>query len=289
MKKQSLRTFPAKTGKVRDLFELDSKRLLVVASDRISAYDSILPTLIPQKGVILTQISRYWFNLTSTICPNHVIDSTDQQFIWHHDDYPDLKDRLMVVKRAEKLPIEAIVRGYICGSAWKEYQQFGTISGIKLQPGLKEASKLPRPIFSPSTKADTGHDENITFEEMVEIVGQTAAAEVREASLKLYDFAAQKALQAGIIIADSKFEFGYIDGKLCVIDELFTPDSSRFWPADLYREGQSQHSFDKQYVRDYLDSIAWQRTPPAPALPAHVVDETLTKYHEMLNRLQIRI
>jgi len=269
-----------KSGKVRDIYESTAtNELLIVASDRISAFDCVLPTLIPQKGVMLNQISNYWFRATKHIIKNHLVVEDPQG--------PNIDPpRSVIVKKTKVLPLEAIVRGYITGSGLKEYQKSGTICGIKLDKGLVESQKLKEPIFTPSTKAPVGqHDQNIPFEEMIKLVGKDMAEKVRDISLKLYKFASAHAEKSGIIIADTKFEFGLLDGELYLIDEIFTPDSSRFWPMDSYTPGKSQPSFDKQYVRDYLSSLDWDKTPPAPALPDAVVEQTRLKYSEAVRRL----
>ena len=275
-----------KRGKVREIFESENKdQLLIVATDRISAFDCILPTPIPQKGIMLTQISNHWFRLTKHIIDNHIVQE-DPTNIDVDLDISDLQNRSVVVKKAEGLPIEAIVRGYITGSGLKEYQKKGTISGIQLEKGLIESQKLPAPIFTPSTKAPIGeHDENISFDDVIKLIGPKLANQVKEVSLKLYNFAANYAESVGIIIADTKFEFGILDGKLILIDELFTPDSSRFWPMDSYMPGKSQPSFDKQFVRDYLNGLDWDKTPPAPELPKEIVEKTRQKYAEAVKRL----
>jgi phosphoribosylaminoimidazole-succinocarboxamide synthase len=275
-----------KRGKVRDVFESeDKKQLLIVATDRISAFDCILPTPIPQKGVMLTQLSNHWFRLTKDIIKNHIIQE-DPANIDVDLDIPDMPRRSVIVKKAESLPVEAIVRGYITGSGLKEYQKTGKVCGIELEKGLVESQKLKMPIFTPSTKAAVGeHDENIAFDEVTRLIGAKLAEQVRDVSLKLYAFAAKYAEGAGIIIADTKFEFGLMDGELILIDELFTPDSSRFWPMDTYSAGKSQPSYDKQYVRDYLISLKWDKNPPAPPLPDEVVTKTQQKYAEAVRRL----
>ena len=275
-----------KRGKVREIFESENKeQLLIVATDRISAFDCILPTPIPQKGAMLTQISNHWFRLTKHIIDNHIVQE-DPMDIDVDLDISELSKRSVIVKKAEGLPIEAIVRGYITGSGLKEYQKKGTISGIQLEKGLVESQKLPNPIFTPSTKAPIGeHDENISFDDVIKLIGPKLAEQVRNVSLELYKFASNYAESVGIIIADTKFEFGILDGKLILIDELFTPDSSRFWPMDSYVAGRSQPSFDKQFVRDYLNSLDWNKTPPAPALPKEIVEKTRQKYAEAVKRL----
>ncbi len=277
-----------KRGKVRDIYDLGNE-LLIVATDRISAFDVVLPNGIPKKGKVLTQISKFWFNKTRDIIPNHLI-STDvddyPKVFWNHREI--LQERSMLVKKAHPLPVECIVRGYISGSGWKEYQRFNSISGIKLPSGLVESSKLERPIFTPSTKAEEGkHDENISFERVVEILGEGLAERIRIVSISIYNRAMEIAEEKGIIIADTKFEFGIDEdsGELVLIDELLTPDSSRFWPKDEYQPGGPQRSFDKQFVRDYLLSISWNQKPPAPSLPPDVVEKTTEKYIEALRRL----
>jgi phosphoribosylaminoimidazole-succinocarboxamide synthase len=271
-------------GKARDIYELESGDLLIVTTDRISAFDFVLPTPIPGKGAVLNQLSNFWFGQTTHIVPNHVLDPdpfADDQSRRH------LWARSVIVRRAKPLPIEAIVRGYLAGSGWAEYQRSRSVCGIKLPEGLLESSRLSQPLFTPSTKAEAGaHDENITFARAAEILGGDLTHRVCDASLSLYDFAAARALERGIIIADTKFEFARLDDdSLILIDEALTPDSSRFWPVDGYEPGRSQPSFDKQYVRDYLESIAWNKQPPAPALPPDVVAKTAEKYEEARRRL----
>jgi len=275
-------------GKVRDLYDLGDE-LLIVATDRISAFDHILPTAIPRKGEVLTQISRFWFDFLGDRVAHHVI--TTDPALFPEVLQPHLKmlaGRSMLVKKAEVLPVECIVRGYLAGSGWKEYQREGTVCGIPLPQGLQNSSRLPEPIFTPSTKADTGHDENIPFSTMVELVGQATAKRAREASLDIYRRGAEHAAAQGIIIADTKFEFGLLDGELILVDEVLTPDSSRFWPQDQYQPGQNQPSFDKQYVRDYLESIHWSKEPPVPELPQEIVAGTTGKYLEAFRRLSGR-
>lgn len=282
----NLRSVPLlKRGKVRDIYKVNGA-LLLVATDRISAFDVVLPTPIPDKGFILTQLSVFWFERTRHIIPNHLITASV-------DEFPDelqserevLEGRSVLVKLAEPLPIESVVRGYIAGSAWKEYAATGEVCGIKLPSGLKMCQKLPEPIFTPATKALVGHDENIAFEQVVDMVGREIAERVREISLQIYSFASRYAEERGIIIADTKFEFGLVDGKLMLIDELLTPDSSRFWDMETYEPGKPQESFDKQFVRDYLESINWNKQPPAPALPEDVVEKTRQRYWEAYRRL----
>ncbi len=270
-------------GKVRDVYEYAPNEMLIVTSDRISAFDVILPTPIPDKGVVLTQISNFWFAETSHIVPNHVIDpepfSTDEA-------HAHLAGRSVVVRRAEALPVEAIVRGYLTGSGRKDYEKTGAVCGIPLPEGLVEASRLPEPLFTPSTKAAIGdHDENISFAATVDLIGREMTEKVRDAALELYAFGAAWALDRGIIIADTKFEFGLLDGELILIDEAMTPDSSRFWPADGYEPGRSQPSYDKQFVRDYLETLDWDKTAPGPELPDDVVARTAEKYLEAWRRL----
>lgn len=273
-----------KRGKVRDVLATDKEdHLVIVACDRISAFDSVLPTPIPGKGVVLTQMSNFWFDKTRDIVANHMVDPDPSGQAWHTN---EMQGRSVYVKKAAPLAIEAIVRGYLTGSGLKDYRRSGKVCGIKLPAGLAESSPLPEPLYTPSTKAAAGeHDENMSFAETVAILGEHLAREVRDISLQLYTFASDYALSRGIIIADTKFEFGLVDGELILIDEIFTPDSSRFWPADGYAPGRKQPSFDKQYVRDYLESIGWNKEPPAPALPDEVVAKTRAKYQEVLERL----
>jgi phosphoribosylaminoimidazole-succinocarboxamide synthase len=274
-----------RSGKVRDIFDLGDS-LLFVASDRISAFDVIMPNGIPRKGEVLTQISYFWFAQTESFQPNHLISHPGEPLPKQLLSFADkLERRSMIVKKAQPLAIECVVRGYLAGSGWKEYQKSRTVCGIKLPAGLKESSELPEPIFTPATKAETGHDENISFEQARTIVGDGVAGQARSASLKIYNFARDYARKRGIIIADTKFEFGQLDGKLILIDEVLTPDSSRFWPADQYQPGRSQPSFDKQFVRDYLETLDWNKTPPGPMLPAEVVQKTAAKYLEAYERL----
>jgi phosphoribosylaminoimidazole-succinocarboxamide synthase len=275
-----------KRGKVRDVYAVEDK-LLIVASDRMSAFDVVMDDPIPDKGKILTSISLFWFKQLETTVDNHVISSDPDTYPQSCRPYRHaLKGRSMLVKRADPLAVECIVRGYLSGSGWAEYRKQGTICGIRLPPGLAESQKLPQPIFTPSTKAEAGlHDENIAFERAAEILGTETAEAVRDLSLKLYVAGSDLAAAKGILIADTKFEFGVADGRLILIDEVLTPDSSRFWPADAYRPGGSQQSFDKQYLRDYLDGLDWPKTPPPPRLPKEVIDKTRERYLEALIRL----
>jgi len=274
-----------KSGKVRDIFDLGD-RLLFVATDRISAFDCVMPNGIPRKGEVLTQISYFWFAQTEAFQPNHLLSRSNDPLPANLQPLAaQLARRSMFVKKAQPLAIECVVRGYLAGSGWKEYRQSQTVCGIKLPAGLRESSELPEPIFTPATKAETGHDENISFETAARIVGADIAERARAASLKLYGFARDYARQRGLIIADTKFEFGLFGGQLILIDEMLTPDSSRFWPADQYQPGRGQPSFDKQFVRDYLETLAWNKTPPAPRLPPDVVAKTQAKYLEAYERL----
>jgi phosphoribosylaminoimidazole-succinocarboxamide synthase len=274
------------SGKVRDVYRLDSQHLLFVATDRISAFDYILATGIPHKGRVLTQISLFWFDLLKSIVPNHLVTAEVDKYPGPARKYADqLRGRSMMVLRADMFPVECVVRGYISGSAWKEYKASGTVCGIKLPSGLKESDKLPEPIFTPATKATTGHDENIPFEEMARIVGEDKAKQLRDLSLAIYTKAADYAKTKGIIIADTKFEFGTTARGITLADEVLTPDSSRFWPADKYEAGRAQDSYDKQYVRDYLEEIRWNKQPPAPALPQDVARRTSEKYLEAYQQL----
>ena len=269
--------------KVRDIYDLGD-RLLIVATDRLSAFDVVLPTPIPDKGRVLTQLSLFWFDKLSDIVPHHVISAAN--FSGELAPYAAALDgRSMIVRRTEPVPIECVVRGYISGSGWKDYQKTGGISGVPLPAGLRESDRLPEPIFTPSTKATTGHDENISFEETVARVGRSLAERLREISLTLYRRAVAHAADHGIIIADTKFEFGLLGNELIWIDEALTPDSSRFWPAGQYSPGKAQPSFDKQYVRDYLERIGWNKQPPAPVLPPDVVAGTREKYREAYQRI----
>jgi phosphoribosylaminoimidazole-succinocarboxamide synthase len=270
-------------GKVRDIYDLGD-HLLIVATDRLSAFDVVLTTPIPDKGRVLTQLSLFWFEKLASIVPHHVVSATN--FGGALAPYAEaLEGRSMLVQRTEPLPIECVVRGYIVGSGWKDYQKTGAICGIPLPTGLRESEKLPEPIFTPSTKATTGHDENISFEQTVSVIGQPLAETLRDTSIALYSRAAEYAAARGIVIADTKFEFGLLNGELIWIDEALTPDSSRFWPANQYQAGVAQQSFDKQYVRDYLERIGWNKQPPGPALPPDVVAGTREKYREAYQRI----
>ena len=280
----SIANYPCRRGKVRDVYDLGD-RLLLVATDRISAFDVVMPNGVPDKGRVLTQISMFWFHLLGQAVPNHVLSAAIT-------DLPDdireeeLDGRFMLCRKAKVVPIECIVRGYLAGSGWKEYQKSGTACGIKLPKGLKQCSQLPEPIFTPSTKAEAGHDENISFEQGCKAVGGETMTLLRDRSIEIYNRAAEHARERGIIIADTKFEFGHdADGKLMLIDEVLTPDSSRFWPADEYKPGRDQPSFDKQFVRNYLDEIGFDRNPPGPMLPAEIVNRTREKYIEAFTLL----
>ncbi len=278
---------PLHRGKVRDIYDL-GKHLLIIATDRISAFDVVMPDAIPDKGYVLTQISLYWFKKKENIIPHHLVTAEVSEFPSVCQKYTSILDaRSMLVKKTHPLPVECIVRGYLAGSAWKDYQKTGEICGYKLPPGMKEAEKLPEPLFTPSTKAKEGHDVNITFEQMVSILGnEKMAQEIKEYSLAIYKQASDIAFKKGIIIADTKFEFGLDENdRLILIDELLTPDSSRFWPKEQYQPGHPQPSFDKQYLRDYLQNINWNKKPPAPKLPQEVIMKTREKYFEALHRL----
>jgi len=274
-------------GKVRDIYEVDDQHLLIVQTDRLSAFDVILPSPVPGKGQILTSLSNFWFAKLGHIIPNHLSGIAPEAVVKTDADREQVAGRAFVVKRLKPLPIEAIVRGYLVGSGWKDYKKTGALCGIALPAGLQEAQKLPESLFTPSTKAAVGdHDENISFEEVKKLLGEARANEVRNATLALYTQAAEYAATKGIIIADTKFEFGVdAGGKLYLIDEALTPDSSRFWPADQYKVGSNPPSYDKQFVRDWLESIGWNKQPPAPAVPADVLQKTSDKYHEALRRL----
>ena len=274
-------------GKVRDIYAVDAQHMLIVTTDRLSAFDVVMPDPIPGKGRVLTQISNFWFQRTRHIVPNHLADYPLARAVPDAAERAPLEERSIVVRRLKALPIEAVVRGYLIGSGWKDYQSSGAVCGIALPAGLRQADRLPEPIFTPATKAEMGsHDENISYERVVALVGRGLAEQVRATALSLYAFAVEHALKRGIIIADTKFEFGVDEaGHLTLIDEALTPDSSRFWPADTYRPGTSPPSFDKQYVRDYLETLDWPKRPPAPKLPPEIVARTSEKYAEALRRL----
>jgi phosphoribosylaminoimidazole-succinocarboxamide synthase len=274
-------------GKVRDTYDLGDGRLLIVATDRISAFDVVLPNGIPDKGALLSQMSAFWFQLTDAVVPNHYIRLADGS---EADELPfdlprELLGRSTIVKKAQRLDVECIARGYLAGSAWAEHRQSGTVSGVRMPAGLTESEQFPEPIFTPTTKAEVGHDENMSYSEMMDLVGQEAANALRLRTLAIYKYAAQYAAERGIIIADTKLEFGIVDGEPIIIDEMLTPDSSRFWPADEYHTGRSQPSFDKQFVRDWLTSIGWNREPPAPDMPEDIIQKTSERYHEAYRRL----
>ena len=274
-------------GKVRDIYAVDEQHMLIVTTDRLSAFDVVMPDPIPGKGRVLTQISNFWFQRTRHIVPNHLADYPLARAVPDAAERAPLEERSIVVRRLKALPIEAVVRGYLIGSGWKDYQQSGAVCGIALPAGLRQADRLPEPIFTPATKAEMGsHDENISYERVVALIGRGLAEQVRATALALYGFAVEHALQRGIIIADTKFEFGVDEvGHLTLIDEALTPDSSRFWPADTYRPGTSPPSFDKQYVRDYLETLDWPKRAPGPKLPPEIIAKTSEKYREALARL----
>ena len=270
-------------GKVRDTYPLDNNQLLMIATDRTSAFDVVLPTGIAEKGVMLCEISAFWFDKTADIVPNHFVSlATDRTDL----DIPeDLARRAMVVKKAERIDVECIVRGFITGSAWSEYRRSGTVSGVRMPEGMQEGDKFPEPLFTPTTKAEEGHDEAITIEEMEGMVGKDLTSQLAKISIALYEFARDYAMEKGIIIADTKFEFGMIDGKLSLIDEVLTPDSSRFWDMNGYAPGKSQPNYDKQFVRDWLDTQGWDHEPPAPELPDEIVEKTHQRYLEAFRKL----
>ena len=272
-----------RSGKVREVFDL-GETLLFVATDRLSAFDCILPDPIPDKGAVLNQISAFWFQ-RFTFVPNHMIAVQFQPPPELEPHYEMLRRRSMIVRKTEPLPVECVVRGYLAGSGWKDYQQTGTVCGHKLPPGLELAAQLPEPIFTPATKNESGHDENIDWAECCRILGEDRAKQVRDLSLQIYSAGRAHAASCGIIVADTKFEFGRLGDQLLLIDECLTPDSSRFWPADQYEPGQSPPSYDKQFVRDYLETLPWDKTPPAPSLPAEVIEQTSAKYREAFTRL----
>ena len=279
-------------GKVRDTYDLGNL-LLIVATDRISAFDSVLPCGIPDKGLVLNQLSIFWFRQTANLVPNHLLEAVDDvhcldSYLLTEDRFPYpsyLAGRSMVVKKARRIPVECVVRGYLSGSAWAEYQQHGTISGFSLPKGLQESQELPQPLFTPTTKAETGHDQPLTMDEIKRLVGETLAEEIKQKSLAVYNYAREYARARGIIIADTKLEFGLDDDRLILIDELLTPDSSRFWDAELYKVGQPQPSYDKQPVRDWLVQSGWNKEPPAPTLPTEVIEATTKRYEQAYERL----
>lgn len=272
-------------GKVRDIYGIDNN-LLLIATDRISAFDYVLPNPIPSKGICLTQLSKFWFNYTKDIVPNHFISAELNEFPSKLKDYREfLEYRSMLVKKTKVIPIECIVRGYISGSAWKSYRKDGTVCGIKLSGSLEESEKFDEPLFTPSTKAETGHDINISFDKMVQLVGSSVSKQLEDFSMKLYKTASEYARKKGIIIADTKFEFGEINNEIILIDEALTPDSSRFWPAEGYKPGKSQPSFDKQFVRDYLNTTSWNKNSQPPNLPDDVIQETQRKYQEAYEKI----
>lgn len=272
-------------GKVRNVYDLGA-HFLLVASDRISAFDCILPTGIPRKGQVLTQLSAWWFHRLRNVVPHHLVSASWTDIAPRLKDYaPLLAGRSMVVRKAEVIPVECVARGYLAGSAWSEYRQTGSVAGHRLRPGLTQAARLDTPLFTPARKAHTGHDENISYETLVDLVGARQAAALRDLTLRLYSEAAAYAATRGILVADTKFEFGRVDGVLTLVDEALTPDSSRYWPAATYAPGTSPPSYDKQFVRDYLESLAWDKTPPAPALPPDIVERTRAKYVEAYRSL----
>lgn len=274
-------------GKVRDIYDIDDQYMLIVTSDRLSAFDVILPDPIPGKGRVLTEVSNFWFERCKNIIPNHLTDISVKDVIKETDELDVLEGRAIVVRKLKPLPIEAVIRGYLIGSGWKDYQDTGAVCGISLPAGLQQAEKLPEPIFTPATKAAVGdHDENIDFEETVNLIGQQLAEQVRDISLQIYTQAVEYAQTKNIIIADTKFEFGLDENnELVLIDEILTPDSSRFWPAELYKVGTSPPSFDKQYIRDYLETLDWDKTAPGPTLPTEVINNTAAKYEEARDKL----
>ena len=273
-------------GKVRDIYAVDGDKMMIVVTDRLSAFDVVLPDPIPDKGRVLTELANFWFGKLGHVVPNHLTGIDPESVVRGEDEKAEVRGRAIVVKKLKPLPVEAVVRGYLIGSGWKDYQATGAVCGIRLAKGLKQAQKLPEAIFTPATKAESGHDENISFERMCEIVGQDVGRKVKEVSLRLYTEASEFAATRGIIIADTKFEFGLNErNEIVLIDEVLTADSSRFWPADQYQVGMSPPSYDKQFVRDYLETLDWDKTPPGPKLPADVIARTSAKYREALERL----
>ena len=273
-------------GKVRDIYQVDPEHLLMVTTDRISAFDVVLPTPIPDKGRVLTGLSLFWFEHTTDLVPNQVVSTSVDAFPPEYEEHrEELAGRSMLVRTARMIPIECVARGYLSGSGWKEYRQEGTVCGIRLPDGFTESARLPAPIFTPATKAETGHDENITIERAGDLIGRGLAQRLKEFTLSLYERGATLAAERGVILADTKFEFGFIDGEIALCDEVLTPDSSRFWPADEYRPGGAQPSFDKQYVRDWLDESGGDHEPPPPELPADVIGQTAVRYREAYERI----
>jgi len=274
-------------GKVRDIYKIDDQHWLIIASDRVSAFDVILPNVIPNKGKLLTQLALFWFEQMASVVPNHLSDMSLKELLPNSDDYNQAEGRSMIVKTLKPLPVEAVVRGYLIGSGWKDYQNTGAVCGITLPDGLQQADRLPQILFTPSTKAALGnHDENISFEHLIETIGEPLAIQIKEVSLELYNRAADYAAERGIIIADTKFEFGLDEaGQLTLMDEILTPDSSRFWEASTWQPGSSPASFDKQYVRDYLETLTWDKTDPGPDLPESVIAGSQQRYQEAIDRL----
>jgi phosphoribosylaminoimidazole-succinocarboxamide synthase len=273
-------------GKVRDIYAVDGDKMMILVSDRLSAFDVVLPDPIPDKGRVLTELANFWFSRLRHVVPNHLTGIDPESVVKGEEEKAQVRGRAIVVKKLKPLPVEAVVRGYLIGSGWKDYQATGRICGIELPKGLKQAQKLPEPIFTPATKAESGHDENISFERMCEIVGKDVAQKVKDIRIRLYKEASEFAATKGIIIADTKFEFGLNEkNEIVLIDEILTADSSRFWPADQYQVGISPPSYDKQFVRDYLETLDWNKTPPAPKLPAEVIEKTSAKYREALERI----
>jgi phosphoribosylaminoimidazole-succinocarboxamide synthase len=273
-------------GKVRDIYAVDGDKMMILVSDRLSAFDVVLPDPIPDKGRVLTELANFWFSRLGHVVPNHLTGIDPESVVQGEDEKAQVRGRAIVVKKLKPLPVEAVVRGYIIGSGWKDYQATGKVCGIELPKGLAQAQKLPEPIFTPATKAESGHDQNISFERMCEIVGKDVAEKVKAISIRLYKEASEFAATRGIIIADTKFEFGLDEkSQIVLIDEILTADSSRFWPAEQYRVGVSPPSYDKQFVRDYLETLDWDKTPPAPKLPAEVIEKTSAKYREALERI----
>ena len=273
-------------GKVRDIYDVDRDKMMILVSDRLSAFDVVLPDPIPDKGRVLTELANFWFSKLGHVVPNHLTGIDPETVVKGEDERSQVRGRAIVVKKLKPLPVEAVVRGYIIGSGWKDYQATGTVCGIQLPKGLKQAQKLPEPIFTPATKAESGHDENISFERMCEIVGKEVGEKVKAISLRLYSEASEFAATRGIIIADTKFEFGLNEkNEVVLIDEVLTADSSRFWPADQYQVGISPPSYDKQFVRDYLETLDWDKSPPAPKLPPDVIARTSAKYREALEKI----